>query len=87
MASSTLLIVVFSLIVILLVVGYPLKLMRYMTHIIVRTGIGILILFFLNVFGNTIGLHIPINLFTVIVTSLLGVFGASSLAIIHIFIL
>lgn len=87
MTPSTLLIIALSLIVILLVVGYPLKFTRLITYSIVRVGIGILVLFFINVFGNTIGLHIPINLFTVFITSLLGLFGASSLAIIHIFIL
>ncbi|SFD72408.1 inhibitor of the pro-sigma K processing machinery [Lentibacillus persicus] len=86
--SSTLVIsIMVVLIVILLFVGAPVKPMRFIANSTVKLGIGILLLFFLNVFGGAVGLHIPINLFTVIVSGFLGIFGLGSLAAIHLFIL
>ena len=79
--------IMIALIVILLIVGAPAKPMRFIGHATVKLGIGILFLFFFNVFGGAIGLHIPINLFTVIVSGFLGLFGLASLAAIHLFIL
>ncbi|SFB31369.1 inhibitor of the pro-sigma K processing machinery [Lentibacillus halodurans] len=86
--SSTLVIsIMVALIVILLFVGAPVKPMRFIANSSVKLGIGILFLFFFNVFGGAIGLHIPINLFTVIVSGFLGLFGLASLAAIHLFII
>lgn len=78
---------IIGLIIILLLTGYPLKLSRIFMRSFVRLGIGVLILFFINVFGGTIGLHIPINIFTVVVAGFLGVLGAISITAIHLFIL
>ncbi|GAA0608900.1 sigma-K factor-processing regulator BofA [Virgibacillus siamensis] len=86
--SSTLVIsVIVGLIVILLFVGAPVKPMRFIAHSTIKLGIGILFLFFFNVFGGAIGLHIPINLFTVSVSGFLGLFGLGSLAAIHVILL
>jgi len=76
-----------SLITLLLLTGYPLRLTRFLMHSLVKLGIGVLILFFINVFGGTIGLHLPINFFTVIITGFLGIYGAISIAMIHLFLL
>ncbi len=65
----------------------PAKTMRLLGTSTIRLTIGVLFLFFFNVFGGSIGLHIPINVFTVLVSSILGIFGVTSLAAIHIFIL
>lgn len=65
----------------------PAKSVRVIGTGVIRLTIGVLFLFFLNVFGGAIGLHIPINIFTVIISSILGLFGVTSLAAIHIFIL
>ncbi|MFD1362610.1 pro-sigmaK processing inhibitor BofA family protein [Lentibacillus salinarum] len=86
--SSTLVIsIMVALIVILLFVGAPVKPMRFIANSTVKLGIGILFLFFFNVFGGAIGLHIPINLFTVMISGFLGIFGLASLAGIHLLIL
>ncbi|WP_174615318.1 pro-sigmaK processing inhibitor BofA family protein [Virgibacillus ihumii] len=86
--SSTLVIsVIVGLIVILLFVGAPVKPMRFIAHSTIKLGIGILFLFFFNVFGGAIGLHIPINLFTAAVSGFLGLFGLGSLAAIHLILL
>ena len=61
--------------------------MKFIGQATVKLGIGILFLFFFNVFGGMIGLHIPINLFTAVVSGFLGIFGLASLTAIHLFIL
>jgi inhibitor of the pro-sigma K processing machinery len=76
-----------ALIILLLIVGAPVKPMRFIGHTTIKLGIGILFLFFVNVFGGAIGLHIPINIFTVVVSGFLGLFGVGSLAAIHLFII
>lgn len=76
-----------GLIILLLFIGAPVKPMRFIAHTTVKLGIGVLFLFFFNVFGGSLGLHIPINLFTVIISGFLGIFGVSSLAAIQIFLL
>lgn len=76
-----------GLIILLLLVGAPAKPMRFIANSTVKLGIGVLFLFFLNVFGGAIGLHVPINLFTVIISGFLGLFGVASLAAIHLFVI
>ncbi|WP_080871841.1 pro-sigmaK processing inhibitor BofA family protein [Oceanobacillus timonensis] len=86
--SSTLFIsIIIGLIILLFIVGAPVKPMKYVGKATIRLGIGALLLFFLNVLGGAIGLHIPINLFTVLVSGFLGIFGVGSLAAIHLFVL
>ncbi|MDY0409981.1 pro-sigmaK processing inhibitor BofA family protein [Virgibacillus soli] len=86
--SSTLVIsIMVILIVILLFVGAPVKPMRFIGQSMIKLGIGILLLFFFNVIGGSFGLHIPINIFTVIITGFLGLFGMASLTAIHLFII
>lgn len=68
-----------SLIIVILIIGAPVKTLRFLGNFGVKLIIGVLFLFFLNVFGGMIGLHIPINIFTVVVSSVLGVFGITSL--------
>lgn len=81
---------IITILLILLVISFiitPFVSMRMLGKGTVKIVIGVLFLFFFNVFGGLIGLHIPINIFTVIVSSFLGLFGIVSLAAIHIFVL
>lgn len=87
MSSTVVIFIMISLIVLLLFMGAPAKPARFLAQATVRLGIGILLLFFVNVFGGMIGLYIPINLFTIGVSAMLGIFGIASLAAIQIFIL
>jgi len=87
LSSAIFISIVIGLIIILLFVGAPAKPMKFIGQATVKLGIGILFLFFFNVFGGIIGLHIPINLFTVIVSGFLGLFGLASLAAIQMFII
>lgn len=86
-ATTMIIIGTVCLVLLLLIIRAPAKVTKVLGHSAIRLTIGVLILFFFNVFGGSIGLHIPINVFTVIVSSILGVFGVTSLAAIHIFIL
>lgn len=86
--SSTLVIsILVGLIVLVLFIGAPVKPMRLVGQGVVKLAIGVLFLFFLNVFGGAIGLHIPINLFTTAIAGFLGIFGMASLTAIHIFLI
>lgn len=87
MSSTVVISIMVALIVILLLVGAPAKPMRFIAQGTVKLGIGVLLLFFFNVFGGAIGLHIPINLFTVFISGFLGIFGMASLTAIQLFII
>src|SRR5690625_782001 len=66
---------------------FTVKLIQWLSQLIIWMAIGVLLLFFANVLGGYIGLHIPINLFTVSISTILGILGVLSLAAIQIFIL
>lgn len=87
MSSVVVISIMIAMIILLLLLGAPVKPTRFIAQSTVKLGIGILFLFFFNVFGGSIGLHIPINLFTVIISGFLGLFGVTSLAAIQIFII
>ncbi|MCT2536982.1 pro-sigmaK processing inhibitor BofA family protein [Aquibacillus koreensis] len=74
------------LIALLLIVGAPIKPMRFLAQGTVKLVIGVLFLFFFNVFGATIGLHLPINIYTAVIAGLLGLPGIASLTALHIFV-
>lgn len=87
LSSGIVISIIVGLIVILLFVGAPVKPMKFIGQATVKFGIGVLFLFFFNVFGGMIGLHIPINLFTAAISGFLGLFGLASLTAIHLFII
>jgi len=87
MGSTWVISIMVSLIILLLFVGAPVRPLKFIANSTVKLGIGVLLLFFLNVVGGVIGLHIPINIFTVVVSGFLGLFGVASLTAIHLFIL
>nr|WP_100400522.1 pro-sigmaK processing inhibitor BofA family protein [Bacillus sp. FJAT-44742] len=71
---------------ILFVTG-PLKPFRWIGKGVIRLMIGALALFFLNVFGSAVGYHIPLNLFTVSISGLLGIPGVALLVVVDLLIL
>ncbi|MCM3740079.1 pro-sigmaK processing inhibitor BofA family protein [Oceanobacillus luteolus] len=87
MSSTMVIIIMISIIILLLTVGAPVKPMKLLGQGSVKLVIGVLLLFFVNVFGANFGIHVPINLFTALVSGILGLFGVASLVAIHIFIL
>ncbi|WP_227002567.1 pro-sigmaK processing inhibitor BofA family protein [Salicibibacter kimchii] len=72
---------------ILMFLGVPLKSFKWVGNGVVRVMIGALALFLINVFGNFMGLHLPINLFTSAVTGILGVPGVLMLFAVHFLVL
>lgn len=87
MSSTMIIIIMLSVIVLLLTIGAPVKPLKLIGQASVKLVIGALLLFFVNIFGASFGIHIPINLFTALVSGILGIFGIVSLIAIHIFIL
>lgn len=73
-------------IVILLLVGTPLKPVRFIGYGAVKLIVGALLLFVLNAIGNSF-VHIPINLFTSSVSGFLGIPGVIALVIIQKYVL
>lgn len=85
MWTTVMIVGLISLIILIFLIGAPMRLMKFIGNYGVKLLIGILLLFFFNVFGGAIGMHIPINLFTVLVSGLLGFFGVISLAVLMFF--
>ncbi len=76
-----------GIIILLLVVGAPVRSMRWIGQVLVKVVVGALFLFFVNAFGTSLGLHIPINLTTASISGLLGLPGVAALIIIKMVIL
>ncbi|MBM7663498.1 inhibitor of the pro-sigma K processing machinery [Bacillus mesophilus] len=74
-------------IVLLLIVGAPIRPVRWIGQGLIKIMIGALLLFFLNAFGTMIDLHVPINLATSSVSGFFGIPGVVALIIIQTYIL
>lgn len=74
-------------IILLLLVGAPIKAMKFFGQVVVKFIIGALMLFFLNVIGNKLGIYIPINLITTAISGFLGIPGVIALVAIDKFVL
>nr|WP_090893271.1 pro-sigmaK processing inhibitor BofA family protein [Evansella caseinilytica] len=68
-----------ALIFILLILGAPMKPLRWLGQGAVRLLIGALFIFFLNAFGSLFAYSLPINLFTASVSGFLGIPGIVAL--------
>ncbi|AZV40774.1 pro-sigmaK processing inhibitor BofA family protein [Peribacillus asahii] len=72
--------IIAGLILLLLIVGAPLKPIRYVGQVIIKLVIGAVFLFFLNTLGNQVGIHVPINFVTSAIAGVLGIPGVAALA-------
>jgi inhibitor of the pro-sigma K processing machinery len=79
--------IIIGLIILLLLVGAPLKPLRFAGKTMIKIIVGALLLFGLNIVGTQINLHIPINLVTASITGILGIPGLAALAVIQMYIL
>ncbi|MFC0525916.1 pro-sigmaK processing inhibitor BofA family protein [Pontibacillus salicampi] len=86
MVSIAVIIGITILISFLLIAGAPMKPMRFVANGAIKVVIGVLFLFFFNVFGASLGLHIPINAYTAIVSGILGIPGLAALVAIQLFV-
>ncbi|WLD93438.1 pro-sigmaK processing inhibitor BofA family protein [Alkalihalobacillus sp. AL-G] len=75
--------IVCGLIVLLLMIGAPLRPLRWIGQGAIKLVIGALLLFFMNAFGTAINLHVPINLITASVSGFLGIPGLLALVAIQ----
>lgn len=87
MNETVVIVSIISLIVIILLIGIPIRFTRWIGEGIVRLVIGALFIFLINVVGNVSGIHLPINLFTVMVTGFLGIPGVVALIFIQQYII
>jgi inhibitor of the pro-sigma K processing machinery len=71
-----------GLILLLLFLGAPVRPLRFIGQLFIKVIIGALLLFFVNAFGTSLDLHIPINLITASVSGFLGIPGLAALIII-----
>jgi inhibitor of the pro-sigma K processing machinery len=76
-----------GIIFLLLVLGAPIKPLRFIGQGMIKLIIGALFLFFLNAFGSVFDYHIPINIVTASVSGFLGIPGLLVLIAIDVFIL
>ena len=79
--------IVIGLIILLLIVGTPLKPIRLIGQVLMKVVIGALFLFFLNAIGNQYGIHVPINLITSTVSGILGIPGLVAMVAIQHYVL
>ncbi|MBM7622432.1 inhibitor of the pro-sigma K processing machinery [Bacillus tianshenii] len=79
--------VIGALILLVLIVGTPLKPLRFVGQTAIKIMIGALFLFFLNAFGNSMGIHVPINFATSAISGVLGIPGVAALVIIQMYII
>ncbi|MDG5790106.1 pro-sigmaK processing inhibitor BofA family protein [Evansella sp. AB-P1] len=68
-----------TLIFVLLILGAPMKPLRWIGQGAIRLLIGALFLFFLNTFGSLVDYSLPINAFTAAVSGFLGIPGVLAL--------
>ncbi|PYZ91524.1 transcriptional regulator [Salipaludibacillus keqinensis] len=68
-----------AMVFLLLVLGAPVKSMKWLGTGAIRVLVGALMLFFLNMFGGIFDYHLPINPFTAVVSGFLGVPGIVAL--------
>lgn len=76
-----------GLIVLLLLMGTPLKPIRIIGQGLIKILIGALFLFFLNAFGNQFNIHVPINIMTSAISGFLGLPGLAALVAVQLWIL
>lgn len=78
--------IISGVVLLLLVVGLPTKVFRWIGLSFMKLLIGALFLFFLNAVGNQFGLAVPINFITSAISGFLGLPGVAALAIIQLWI-
>lgn len=79
--------IVSGLIILLLIIGNPIKPLRFVGQGLIKIVIGALFLFFLNAIGTKYGIHVPINIATSTVSGILGIPGVVALVAIQHYVL
>lgn len=71
---------IIALIIIAKIFSWPLK---KIIKLILNIIIGLIMILLVNVFGENIGLHIPFNIVTAVISGTLGIPGVICLIILH----
>ncbi len=71
---------IIAVVIIAKIFAWPLK---KIIKLLLNIGIGLVMILLVNVFGENIGLHIPFNIITAIVSGTLGIPGVIALIIIN----
>lgn len=71
---------VIAVIILAKILSWPLK---KILKLLLNVAIGILIIVLVNTFGGSIGLHIPFNIITALVSGILGIPGVLGLVLIN----
>lgn len=87
MEPYIMIICILGLLFLLLFAGASLKPVKWIGSIFIKIVIGALLLFFVNSFGTSFGLHVPINIVTSSIAGLLGLPGLAALVLIKMVII
>ncbi|WP_430742642.1 pro-sigmaK processing inhibitor BofA family protein [Bacillus atrophaeus] len=79
--------IILGLIVLLFLSGAPAKPLRWVGITAVKFVVGALLLVCVNMFGGSLGIHVPINIVTTGVSGILGIPGVAALVVIKHFII
>ena len=71
---------VIAMIIIAKIFSWPLK---KILKLVINIALGLIMILFVNVFGENIGLHIPFNIITALIAGTLGIPGVIALIIIN----
>jgi inhibitor of the pro-sigma K processing machinery len=87
MEPKVVIMILLGLIILLLLMGTPLKPVRLIGQGMIKLVIGALVLFAVNAIGNSFDIHVPINLLTSAVSGFLGIPGLVALIVIEKYII
>ncbi|MCO7177198.1 pro-sigmaK processing inhibitor BofA family protein [Sporolactobacillus kofuensis] len=73
---------VLALFIVVISIGTSFHPVKWIGKLVIRLVVGAVLLFFLNVIGESFSMHIPINLATTTVSGLLGIPGIAALIVI-----
>lgn len=73
-------------IILIMILGLPKKAFQWLGNALIKIMIGAVLLFFLNIIGNSFGLYVPINFITSAISGFLGIPGVAALVALQLWI-
>lgn len=80
MQYVVLVLTIIAVLIVAKILAWPLK---RIFKLILNIAIGLLLILVINIFGVNIGLHIPFNVITALVSGILGIPGVIALVVLH----
>ncbi|MEC1669847.1 pro-sigmaK processing inhibitor BofA family protein [Bacillus sp. FSL R5-0560] len=78
--------IILGLVILLFLSGSPAKPLKWIGITVVKCVAGALLLVCVNMFGGSLGIHVPINIVTTAISGILGIPGIAALVVIKHFI-